>query len=302
MQMFETGLAGKVVLITGANNPYGIGAGAAYAFAAQGARLFLHGYRGVWKSTRSQSIPADKTAEEPKHPGEAFYNFHVSKPMGEVLDRVRQMGVEAFGWEGDLSDLASIPRMFDAAKEKLGPVEVLINNAAYWEPDTFIPEDESLVNKAVELWTSRPNPIDAGSFNRMFAVNTRAVALMMAEFARRHIDREAGWGRIINVSTDAAYRFPSEITYGASKLALEGYSRSAAAELGQFGVTVNTLSLGPIQTGWITPELEELLLPTIPLGRVGTPGDVADVMVFLASDQARWLTGQTIHVGGGHFM
>jgi predicted metal-dependent hydrolase len=122
--MFETGLAGKVVLITGANNPHGIGAGAAYAFAAQGARLFLHGYRGVWKSTRSQSIPADKTAEEPKHPGEAFYNFHVSKPIGEVLDRVCQMGVEAFGWEGDLSDPGSIPQMFDAAEEKLGPVYV----------------------------------------------------------------------------------------------------------------------------------------------------------------------------------
>ncbi len=302
MKTSETGLAGKVVLITGANNPYGIGAGAAYAFAAQGARLFLHGYPGARRDTQGQSVPPAETIEEPNEPGEAFYNFQVRKPIGEMLDHLRQMGVEASGWEGDLSDPGSIPQMFDAAGEKLGPVEVLINNAAYWEPDTFIPADESLVNKAVELWTSRPNPIDARSFDRMFAVNTRAVALMMAEFARRHIDREASWGRIINVSTDGAYKFPSEITYGASKLALEGYSRSAAAELGQFGVTVNTLSLGPIQTGWITPELEERLLPTIPLGRVGTPGDVADVMVFLGSDQARWLTGQTIHVGGGHFM
>lgn len=300
--MIKTGLAGKVVLITGANNPYGIGAGAAYAFAAQSARLFVHGYRGAQRDIQGQSIPPAETIKEPKERGEAFYNFQVRKPIGEMLDRLRQIGVEASGWEGDLSDPGSIPQMFDAAEEELGPVEVLINNAAYWEPDTFIPADESLVNKAVELWTNRPSPIDVGSFDRMFAVNTRAVALMMAEFAQRHIDRGARWGRIINVSTDAAYKFPSEITYGASKLALEGYSRSAAAELGQFGVTVNTLSLGPIQTGWITPKLEELLLPTIPLGRVGTPGDVADVMVFLASDQARWLTGQTIHVGGGHFM
>jgi 3-oxoacyl-[acyl-carrier protein] reductase len=300
--MIETGLAGKVVLITGANNPHGIGAGAAYAFAMQGARLFLHGYRGAWRGTQGQSIPPTETIEELDEPGEAFYNFQVRKPIGEMLDHLHQIGVEACDWEGDLSNPGSIPQVFDAAEEELGPVEVLINNAAYWEPDTFIPADESLVNKAVELWTSRPSPIDAGSFDRMFAVNTRAMALMMAEFARRHIDREAKWGRIINVSTDAAYKFPSEITYGASKLALEGYSRSAAAELGQFGVTVNTLSLGPIQTGWITPKLEDLLLPTIPLGRIGTPGDVADVMVFLASDQARWLTGQTIHVGGGHFM
>ncbi|MEJ2559183.1 MAG: SDR family oxidoreductase [Anaerolineae bacterium] len=268
--MIETGLAGKVVLITGANNPHGIGAGAAYAFAMQGARLFLHGYRGAWRGTQGQSIPPTETIEELDEPGEAFYNFQVRKPIGEMLDHLHQIGVEACGWEGDLSNPGSIPQVFGAAEEELGP--------------------------------GRPSPIDAGSFDRMFAVNTRAMALMMAEFARRHIDREAKWGRIINVSTDAAYKFPSEITYGASKLALEGYSRSAAAELGQFGVTVNTLSLGPIQTGWITPKLEDLLLPTIPLGRIGTPGDVADVMVFLASDQARWLTGQTIHVGGGHFM
>ena len=125
---------------------------------------------------------------------------------------------------------------------------------------------------------------------------------MMAEFARRHIERGARWGRIINVSTAGADRFPSEITYGASKFALESYSRSAAIELGKFGVTVNVVSLGPVQTGWITAELERAMLPTIPLGRIGSPEDVADVIVFLASDQARWLTGQRIYVGGGHGM
>lgn len=104
------------------------------------------------------------------------------------------------------------------------------------------------------------------------------------------------------MSIAGADRFPSEITYGASKFALESYTRSAATELGKFGVTVNVVSLGPVQTGWITAELERAILPTIPLGRVGSPGDVADVVVFLASHQARWLTGQRIYVGGGHGM
>jgi 3-oxoacyl-[acyl-carrier protein] reductase len=62
------------------------------------------------------------------------------------------------------------------------------------------------------------------------------------------------------------------------------------------------VSLGPIQTGWISPELEEKVVPTIPLGRLGSPEDVADVIVFLSSEQARWLTGQLLYVGGGHAM
>jgi 3-oxoacyl-[acyl-carrier protein] reductase len=104
------------------------------------------------------------------------------------------------------------------------------------------------------------------------------------------------------VSTAGAERFPSEATYGASKFALESYTRSAASELGKFGINVNVVSLGPVQTGWITPELERKILSTIPLGRVGKPDDVAGVIVFLASEQARWVTGQRIYVGGGHGM
>jgi 3-oxoacyl-[acyl-carrier protein] reductase len=177
---------------------------------------------------------------------------------------------------------------------------VLVNNAAAWEADTFLPPSADLRNELVELWTKRPATIEAGIFDRLFAVNARAVALLMAEFTRRHVARGATWGRIVNISTAGAECFPSEISYGASKLALEGYTRSAALELGQLGITVNVLSLGPVQTGWITPELEKEILPTIPLGRLGRPEDVADVIVFLASEQARWVTAQRIYVGGGH--
>ncbi len=159
-----------------------------------------------------------------------------------------------------------------------------------------------MVNKFVEKWTSAPRTITDGSFDRLFAVNTKAVALLMTEFAKRHIEREASWGRIINISTDGAYCFPSEISYGASKLALEGYSRSAATELGQFGITVNIISPGAVQTGWITPEMESEITSSYPLKRIGKPEDIADVVVFLASEQARWVTGQKIYVGGGHAM
>lgn len=275
--MINPGLENRVVLVTGANNPHGIGAATAKAFAAQGAKIFVH-YLRVKTSER--------TAEAPD----------------EVLRAIGALGTRVQAREADLSDPAAATTLFNEAERAFGPVDVLVNNAAHSEVDTFIPPGKDLRNTLVELFATRPAPLSAESFDRSFAVNTRATALLMAEFARRHIARGATRGRIVNVSTAGAYCFPSEVSYGASKLALEGYTRSAAAELGQFRITVNTVSPGPVQTGWITPELEQRLLPTIPLGRLGSPDEVADVIVFLASDQARWVTGQTILVGGGHGM
>jgi len=272
--MIDPKLDGRIVIVTGANNPHGIGIAIAKGFAAQGAKILLHYLR---------------VATDPR-----IANHPALEAIG-ASDRV------ASG-EGDLADPSTIPRLFDHAERRFGPVDILINNAAHSEVDTFVPSGEALRNKLVELFARRPESISAESFDRSFAVNTRAPALLVAGFARRHVARRAAWGRIVNVSTAGAYVFPSEVSYGASKLALEAYTRSAAVELGQFGIGVNTVSLGPIQTGWITPELENRLRPTIPLGRLGNPEEVADVIVFLASEQARWVTGQTIFVGGGHEM
>jgi len=293
--MIDPGLNKKVVLVTGANNPYGIGAAVARAFAGQGASVFLHYFRQIDKTVKD--VP-----DTDNSPSASFYQRQQASSAEAVLKRVREFGVEAAALEADLSDPANISTLFDQAEAALGPVQVLVNNAAYWEPDTFLPSGTELSNKLIELFSDRPPAITAASIDRIFAVNTRAAALMMAEFARRHIARAANWGRIINVSTAGAERFPSEVTYGASKFALESYTRSAASELGKFGVTVNVVSLGPVQTGWISPELEQALLPTIPLGRIGKPEDVADVIVFLASHQSGWVTGQRIYVGGGHGM
>jgi 3-oxoacyl-[acyl-carrier protein] reductase len=294
--MIDPELKDKVVLITGTNNPYGIGAGAARAFATQGSRLFLHYFRQTdSKAQRGESEPSCG-------PGLQFYRSQLMKSADEVLAEIHKAGAEAYAWECDLSDASMVPQLFEQAERHLGPVEILVNNAAWWEADTFVPREAELLNKLVELWADRPESITAASIDRIFSVNTRAPALAMAEFARRHIARGAQWGRIVNVSTAGAERFPSEATYGASKFALESYTRTAASELGKFGINVNVVSLGPVQTGWITPELEREILPTIPLGRVGKPDEVADVLVFLASDQARWVTGQRIFVGGGHGM
>ncbi|NNG17022.1 MAG: SDR family oxidoreductase, partial [Gemmatimonadales bacterium] len=183
--------------------------------------------------------------------------------------------------------------------QAFGAVDILVNNAADYEADTFLPERGGRA-----LWAEGPttSTVTAQSHDRHFAVNARAVALLTAEFARRYLERECGWGRIINVSADCSRGSPGEISYRASKYALESYSRSAAAELGPFGITVNVVSPGPVQTGYLAPKIERELVADIPLRRVGRPEDIADAIVFLASEQASWVTGQVLVVHGGHRM
>ncbi len=285
--MIDPGLKDKVVLITGANNPYGIGAATARAFAAQGARVFLHFFR---------SPPTHSEPEQIHGPGSAFFNAQQRKTADEVLRTIHQSGGQAAAGEADLSDPMNIPQLFEQVEAVFGPVDILVNNAAAWEGDTFVPSGaEAVMNRFVST-------VSAESHDRNFAVNSRAVALMMAEYARRFLRRGATWGRIINVSTDGASGFPGEVSYGASKHAMESYSRAAAIELGPYGITVNVVAPGPVQTGYITPEMEEKLRTEIPLRRIGKPEDIADVIVFLASEQARWVTGQLLYVGGGHVM
>ena len=98
--------------------------------------------------------------------------------------------------------------------------------------------------------------VSAEEIDRHMAVNARAYALLMAEYVQRYLARGARWGRIINVSTDAAHAHPANVSYAASKHAIESYSRSAAVELGKYGITVNVVAPGPIQTGYILPENE----------------------------------------------
>ncbi len=285
-------LDGRVALVTGANNPRGIGAAIARALAGAGADVLVHGCPST----------GPRAEQPPEAPGDKLLQWLSGAPTEDIAQELRALGVGSVAVDGDLSDPALIGGLFERAAQELGPVDILINNAAYWEADTFVPADGKLAAQHVEMWTDRPQTFNAGVFDRIFAVNTRAVALAMSEFARRHAQRTAAWGRIVNISTAGAYVFPSEITYGASKLALEGYTRSAATELGPRGITVNTISPGPIQTGWVTPELERHILPTIPMGRIGQPEDIAAVVEFLVSEQARWVTGQRIFVGGGHGM
>jgi 3-oxoacyl-[acyl-carrier protein] reductase len=273
--MKDSGLHGHVALVTGAN--HGIGAATARALAAAGCAVFIHFLR---------FRPIDEPGATER-----------MQDATQVVNKIRSVGGRAESWETDLAVPENVPALFDRAEAAFGPVEIVVNNAAVSEHDTFDPRPDA------RDWAGRlTTPLTADSHDRHFAVNTRAVALMMAEHAKRHLARSGTWGRIINVSTDASPSFPGEISYGASKYAMESYSRAAAWELGRFGITVNIVSPGPTDTGWITPEMVEDMKRATPLGRVGMPEDIADVIVFLASEQARWITGQLYFVGGGHRM
>jgi 3-oxoacyl-[acyl-carrier protein] reductase len=296
--MIDPGLKDKVVLVTGGNNPHGIGAATARAFATQGAAVFIHYFR--------QSFQRDDAANgvgNSDRPGVPFFLKMQAKSAEDVVREIRKQDGKAASWEGNLAQPDLIPTLFDRAEREFGPVDVLVNNAADYLADTFLPA-KALEQGARALWEQGPltSTITAESHDRHFAVNTRAVALMMAEFAHRHVERKRRGGRIVNVSADCSWGCPGEISYRASKHALESYSRSAAAELGPFGITVNIVSPGPVQTGYMTPEVEQELVADIPLRRIGQPEDIADAIVFLASEQACWVTGQLLCVHGGHRM
>jgi 3-oxoacyl-[acyl-carrier protein] reductase len=124
--------------------------------------------------------------------------------------------------------------LLDAAEAALGPVEILVCNASGWVQDTFTPATQDHFGRPMRALSS-------DTFESQFAVDARSTALMIAEFARRHIAREADWGRIVSLTSGGPDGFPSEVSYGAAKAALENFTMSAAWELGRFGITANVV-------------------------------------------------------------
>ena len=268
--MADYGLQGKVALITGANNPQGIGAATALAFAREGAKVVLV-YKKVFR-------PFDPNKTGGNGP-DRYYQANAGN-ADIVASKLKAVNADYLILESDISDEEAVKKIYSAAFERYGRVDILVNNAAV--------DDENGLD-TIERIT--PEVIDG-----TFAVNVRGSILMMRELIRRRGD----YGRIINISTDAAQIFAGQITYGASKATLEALTRSIALEAGKYGITVNCVAPGPTQTGWIDADLEKAVVPLIPMGKLIRPEDIAAAILFLASEQAGMLTGQVIKVSGGH--
>jgi 3-oxoacyl-[acyl-carrier protein] reductase len=130
------------------------------------------------------------------------------------------------------------------------------------------------------------------------AVNVRGTCLLSVEFVKR-IEGKHG-GRIINLVSGQDIRpEPWNLAYVATKGAISAFTRSLAAGVTALGITINAVDPGPTDTGWMSQELREALLPRFPMKRIGLPEDAARLVTFLASDDAAWITGQIIHSDGG---
>ena len=253
-------LAGAVALVTGATRLPGIGAAICRALATRGADVAFSHWRPY-----DAAFPWSGAASEP-----------------EALEReLRESGVRATGIEGDLSDPEAPAWLLDAAEERLGPLSILVNNAAYSTTDGY-------------------ERLDAATIDAHYAVNMRGAMLLAAAFARRFAPGEGRFGRIINLTSGQGLGpMPEELAYGATKGAIEAFTRSLAPAVAAKGIAVNAVNPGPTDSGWISAELREILLPKFPMGRLGTPADAARLVAWLAGPEAGWVTGQVINSEGG---
>ena len=268
--MVNYGLKDRVALITGANNPQGIGATTAFAFAHEGAKVVL-----VYKKLLRQF---DQTKTDRN--GTDRYFASNAGNADVVENKLKEMNADYLIIEGDITREETVKHIYQSAIERFGHVDILVNNAAEGDMDGL---------DTIEKITQ--NVIDD-----TFAVNVRGGILMIREL----INHRSDYGRVINISTDSSQIFAGQITYGASKATMEALTRSVALEVAKYGITVNCVAPGPTQTGWIDEDFEKEVIPIIPMGKLIQPEDIAETILFLASEQARMLTGQVIKVSGGH--
>ena len=200
-----------------------------------------------------------------------------------LIQDLRALGVRVEGTEADQSQPDVPARLFAFAETAMGPISVLVNNAAYSTAGSI-------------------HDLTAQQLDRHYAVNVRGMALLCAEFVRcfQTAQPRPAYGRIINLTSGQGIGpMPGELAYVATKGAVDAFTLSLSAEVASLGITVNAVDPGITDTGWIPPHLHETWTASAPLGRVGMPADAARLVAFLASPDAKWITGQVLRSRGG---
>jgi 3-oxoacyl-[acyl-carrier protein] reductase len=203
----------------------------------------------------------------------------------EVVKNIADAGGAAVAAEGNVADPQRLRALFDTAEEHFGGLDIVVANAAAWR------------------WAPIADATDE-DFDLVFSTNVRATFMAMRESARRVRDG----GRIVAISAGLALMpRPGTAIYGSSKAAINHLVRVLANELGHRQITVNSVLPGAVNTDALTENPDQNRdflageIAATPLGRIGEPSDIANVVAFLASDEGRWITGQLIGAGGGMF-
>lgn len=244
-------LKNKIALVTGASR--GIGHGIANALAREGAIVI---------GTATTQEGADRITQ-------TFENENLT----------------AYGMMLNVTSAQSIADVMEAVKERFGPINILVNNAAVTEDNLFLrmKDDE---------WS---DVIDT-NLNAIYRLSKACIRDML----------KARWGRIINIgSVVGATGNPGQVNYCAAKAGVVGFSKALALEVGSRDITVNTVAPGFVATDMtnaLTDEQREAIFQRIPMQKIGAIEDIANAVVFLASEKAAYITGQTLHVNGGMYM
>jgi 3-oxoacyl-[acyl-carrier protein] reductase len=259
-QPMITGRASRrVAIVTGASRHRGIGAAVCRELARGGVDVFFTHW-----SPYDQCMPWGAEEEEPDR----------------LRSELQAFGVRCEHLSTDLSVMDAPQRIMQTVEGALGPAAILINNATH--DDTDAPFDQ----------------INADTLDAYYQVNMRGTMLLSIEFARRFASQSGG--RIINLTSGQGRGpMPGKLAYAATKGAIDAFTVTLAAEVAPRGITVNAVDPGPTDTGWMTEQVKQELLPRFPMGRIGQPEDAARLIAFLASEDAGWITGQIIRSTGG---
>lgn len=207
---------------------------------------------------------------------------HSGDKAKEVVSAIKAGGGQALAVQADMTQSADIHRLFQDTVSHFGQLNILVNNAGAGAAKPLLEVDEA-------------------HFAQMFDLNVRGLLLASKE-ATCYFGKSGG--RIINVSSSAGTdAMPNMSVYAATKAAVDSLTRSHAAELGPLDITVNAVAPGPTTSELFTvatsEEVQQAMIKNTPLGRLGRPEDIANVVAFLATDDAHWVTGQVIRVAGG---